>query len=43
MAMVKDKLVNKNNKKISRQQLRKRLILETIKENREALERLSRT
>lgn len=36
MAMVKDKLVNKNNKKISRQQLRKRLILETIKENREA-------
>lgn len=43
MIMLKNKNTGETSEKISRRELRETLILETIKENHVALERLSRT
>lgn len=43
MAMIKEKIYDQKKEIVSRQELRKRLIRETINENRVALKRLSRT
>lgn len=43
MAMIKDKMDKQKQEIVSRQELRKKLIQETIKENHIALKRLSKT
>ena len=43
MTMMKEKMSGKQEETISRQALREKLIQETMKENRPALKRLSRT
>lgn len=43
MAMIKEKSNKKGKEKISRQELREKLIRETIKENHTTIKRLSQT
>lgn len=43
MVMIKEKDIDKKSQAISRNELREKLIRETIKKNNEALKRLSRT